>query len=129
MDRAKDCSRSIVLVPTVYIANVNNIKIRGSQILAGNSIDLNVNTFTNSGTVNAGNNLAINSTNIIVNISGEISSSNSLSLKAKNDIKNTSGIIKSGNINLTSTDGSIINETFTKKENLVMKIIRLYEQQ
>ena len=115
MDGAKDCSRSIVLVPTVYIANVNNIKIRGSQILAGNSIDLNVNTFTNSGTVNAGNNLAINSTNIIVNISGEISSSNSLSLKAKNDIKNTSGIIKSGNINLTSTDGSIINETFTKK--------------
>lgn len=43
----------IVLVPTVYIANIDSIKVNGAQIIAEKSIDFKVKTLENFGDISA----------------------------------------------------------------------------
>ncbi|MDB4257275.1 filamentous hemagglutinin N-terminal domain-containing protein, partial [Arcobacteraceae bacterium] len=103
-----------VLVPVVYIANIDSYKIVGSQIVAAESISLSLDALVNSGTLKAGESIVLNSSNSIENYGGNIEAKNDISLTAKNDISNTSGTIKANNINLTSQEGDIVNKRFTK---------------
>ncbi|WP_321778179.1 hemagglutinin repeat-containing protein [Sulfurimonas sp.] len=103
-----------VLVPVVYIANANNFKLQGSQIIAGDSLNLKVATLKNSGRLEAGKSLNIEASDSITNIDGNIKANEDITLKATNDISNISANIKAKNINLASADGSIINKRYTK---------------
>ena len=103
-----------VLVPVVYIANANSYRLQGAQIIANDDINLNSDTFTNTATLQAGNDVTINANKTITNTAGSLKAGNNLSLQAKNEITNTSGTIKANNINLTSTKGSITNERYAK---------------
>jgi filamentous hemagglutinin len=104
-----------VLTPVVYLASTSNMKIRGGQIVAGEDIDLAVEAMTNSGTLQAGDRLAINAKQGILNEGGRLQASGDLTLTAQNDIQNISGDISGANVTLTSTEGSITNTRYTKK--------------
>ncbi len=99
-----------VLVPVVYIANADNIKVEGSSIIAGDSIDLDVENLANSGTISSGGDLAINASDKIDNVGGIISANEDMSLTAKNDINNIAGTIKGDNVSITSENGNIVNK-------------------
>ncbi|RLB10248.1 MAG: hypothetical protein DRG27_03480 [Deltaproteobacteria bacterium] len=106
-----------VLVPVVYIANLQRFEIQDAKIIAGKNIDLDVESLENSGTMIAGSQMDINARDSIVNSSGLISADEDMKLLAKNNITNTSGTIKAKNIDITSTDGSIINQRATSQSN------------
>ena len=103
----------IVLAPTLYLANPNSYKVTGGAILAGDSIDLQLDNLKNSGTLQAGKNILVDASNEIKN-SGAIDASDVLQLSAVNNITNTSGTMIGDSILLESSEGSIINETFSK---------------
>ena len=103
-----------VLVPVVYIANIDNYNISGGQIIANKDIALKVDNLINSGTLSANNSIAIDATNSIKNTSGNIKAVNNLNLTATNDIINTSGNIKASSVDITSTSGDIINQRYSK---------------
>ncbi|NQY22059.1 MAG: hemagglutinin repeat-containing protein, partial [Campylobacteraceae bacterium] len=98
----------IVLVPTVYIANLDNIKITGAQIYS-NDVNLDVDTFKNTGLMNASNDFFIDAKDSIFN-TGQILVTNLLKLISSNDITNN-GQISAADALLKSTNGSILNET------------------
>jgi filamentous hemagglutinin len=82
-----------VLAPVVYLSSATRNSFEsGAAVFAGTSVDMNVDTFTNTG--------------------GTVAAKNDLSITAKNDITNTSGTIKGNNVLLASTDGSIVNQTY-----------------
>ncbi|WP_373003482.1 filamentous hemagglutinin N-terminal domain-containing protein, partial [Sulfurimonas sp.] len=129
----KEVEGTKVLVPVVYIANINNYKLRGSQIVAGDDISLKVASFTNSGNMKAGNNIYLNVINLdnagalsakkdlninaadtIQNNGGLLEANEDIKLQATNDIKNISADIKAKNIDIKSTDGDVINERYSK---------------
>jgi adhesin HecA-like repeat protein len=107
-----------VLVPVVYIANRDRFRIKGSQIIANKNISLKTDKLTNTGTIEAGENINITYTDKIDNYGGTIKAKQDLKLTAKNDITNTSGIVKAKNIKLKSTKGSIKNLRYRKKISL-----------
>ena len=83
-----------VLAPVVYLAQSTRDQFKeGGQIIASDVV-LALTDMTNTGS--------------------SIVAKNDLSITATGDIKNISGTIKGGNVNLESTDGSIINETFAQ---------------
>ena len=98
----------IVLVPTVYIAKLDNIKITGVQIYS-NDVNLDVDTFKNTGLMNASNDFFIDAKDSIFN-TGQILVTNLLKLIFSNDITNN-GQISAADAFLKSTNGSILNET------------------
>ncbi|NQZ54867.1 MAG: hypothetical protein HRT93_11535, partial [Piscirickettsiaceae bacterium] len=68
----------IVLVPTVYIAKLDNIKITGARIYS-NDVNLDVDTFKNTGLMNASNDFFIDAKDSIFN-TGQILVTNLLKL-------------------------------------------------
>ncbi len=106
-----------VLVPTVYLANADARLLQRSAVISGGDIAINsVNGVTNSGQIQSRNNLLINSQDSIANIKGIMQASQDLTLKAKHNIENLSGVIKGNNVDLTATEGDIINRTVTHTE-------------
>ncbi|MFY9110025.1 hemagglutinin repeat-containing protein, partial [Aliarcobacter butzleri] len=103
-----------VLVPVVYLAN-DYKKIDGASINAS-SIDLNVqNSMTNSGTIKSDNDIKLTSDSI-TNNSGVILANGNATLISKDDFVNKNGgVIKANDIQIASTEGSVINETFSQK--------------
>ena len=103
-----------VLVPVVYIANTDNYKIQGAKIIAAKDINIDVKNLENSGDISAGNNMSIKASDSISNIGGTIDAGLNIDMQAKNNIINTSATISATNINLTSTDGTILNQRYAK---------------
>ncbi|MCG3680101.1 filamentous hemagglutinin N-terminal domain-containing protein [Aliarcobacter butzleri] len=103
-----------VLVPVVYLAN-DYKKIDGASINAS-FIDLNVqNSMTNSGTIKSDNDIKLTSDSI-TNNSGVILANGNATLISKDDFVNKNGgVIKANDIQIASTEGSVINETFSQK--------------
>jgi len=83
-----------VLVPRVYLSAATKAMITDGAVMAGNDVNMNVTSLTNTG--------------------GTISGSNSLNITSQGDITNTSGTITGGNVSLTSTGGDIINRTLVE---------------
>jgi filamentous hemagglutinin len=83
-----------VLAPQVFLSQATKDKILTGAVLAAGTIDLNVGSLTNIG--------------------GVIVAEDDLTVTAVNDITNTSGTIKGADVALTSTDGSIINQTWSE---------------
>ena len=101
-------------MPVVYLTNIDSYKVVGSQIIAGDDINLQVDTLVNTGTLKAGESIALNAINSIENYGGSIQANEDISLIAVNDISNTSGDIQASNINLTSQEGDIKNTRYSK---------------
>ncbi|MDO7597088.1 MAG: hemagglutinin repeat-containing protein, partial [Pseudomonadota bacterium] len=83
-----------VLAPRVFLSQTTKDKILTGAVIAAETIDLDVESLSNSG--------------------GVIVAKSGLNVTAVNDITNTSGTIKGGDVSLTSTDGSIINQTWSQ---------------
>ncbi|MFW2578017.1 hemagglutinin repeat-containing protein [Aliarcobacter butzleri] len=102
-----------VLVPVLYLAG-NYTKTSEAIINAKDEINLQISDkFVNSGEIKAGENLTIE-TNELINNRGSIVSDGLINITALNDIKNSSGMILADSILLQSTDGNVINETYSK---------------
>jgi filamentous hemagglutinin family protein len=80
-----------VLAPVVYLSQATKDSIQTGAVIAGNKVNLNLTSLTNTG--------------------GTIQGADSLSVVSKNDITNTGGTITGGNVALQSTEGGIKNET------------------
>lgn len=83
-----------VLAPRVYLS-----KVTKDSILTGAAISAENVAISGDGLNNTG---------------GTIEGSENLNVTVKNDITNTSGTIQGGNVSLTSTEGSIVNQTYTE---------------
>ncbi len=105
-----------VLVPVVYIADTHDVTVEGGKIIAGNNIDLSVDTLANSGRLQAGNALLLAASDSIINKNGSIIAAGDLSLQAKNDINNLSANMTARNIALVSSDGDITNQRYTEEQ-------------
>jgi filamentous hemagglutinin family protein len=83
-----------VLTPQVFLSKATRDNIVSGAVIAGNAIQMDVESFTNTG--------------------GAIIANEALDITSKNDIINTSGAIKGGEVSLKSTEGSIVNETYNE---------------
>lgn len=83
-----------VLAPVVYLAASTKSGIDKGAVIAGENVNMNLNSVTNTG--------------------GTISGSKTLNITSKGDITNTSGTIKGGDVTLKSTEGSIKNQTLVE---------------
>ena len=82
-----------VLVPIVYLSAETRASLDQGSVIAGNTVDINVDSFNNVG--------------------GTIAGAKTLKIVSKGDLTNLSGTIKGGDLSLTSTEGSIVNKTFS----------------
>ncbi|QWK81321.1 hemagglutinin repeat-containing protein [Ochrobactrum sp. BTU1] len=91
-----------VLVPTVYIANVDkaNLTVAGA-IISGDTVDMNVGDVSNSGIIEAKTDLKLNATNILAT-GGSFTAGNNVSLSA------------SQNLTISAAEMQIGHETFVK---------------
>ncbi|MBU1665393.1 MAG: hemagglutinin repeat-containing protein, partial [Gammaproteobacteria bacterium] len=80
-----------VLAPVVYLAQSTRDSLESGAAIAGSDVNLNLTK--------------------LANVGGTIAGKNTLSVVSQGDITNTSGKLKGGNVALTSTAGSIINQT------------------
>ena len=107
-----------VLAPTVYIANLDNYKFQGGQIIAGDDISLKVaDAVINSGNIASGGSMDIDADSI-TNSGGNIESDELMQLTATNDITNTSGTIEGDSVLVESKEGNIINQTHVSTQTL-----------
>lgn len=84
-----------VLAPVVYLATATRAMFEpGNAVIAADKTKMNLTSLTNTG--------------------GTISGASSLNITSQGDIKNVSGTIKGGNVSLSSTDGSILSQTYTQ---------------
>src|SRR5690606_5110321 len=102
-----------VLVPQLYLSDATKAKLAdGARFVASN---INVKTegsITNSGgAFVASNSMVLNAGTSFTNTQGTLVAANGLSIQATGDILNQSGTIRGGDVSLTSTEGSIRNET------------------
>ena len=100
-----------VLVLVVYLAQANNRLAPDGALIAGNDVNLIAGqNLDNVGTLRASNNLSAQAGNDLRN-SGLIQAGNRLDLLAGNNIVNTAGgIIAGRDVNLTASNGDILNE-------------------
>ena len=84
----------IVLAPVVYLAQSTRDQINTGAVINAQDVQLNVASLTNTGGALIGNQ------NLIVESTG--------------DISNLSGLISGGDVSLTSTEGSIVNQTLSQ---------------
>ncbi len=82
-----------VLAPRVYLSAASKAMITGGAVIAGENVTLNATSLTNTG--------------------GTILGSQSLKIESVWDVTNISGTIKGGDLQITSTNGRIINQTHT----------------
>lgn len=91
----KEVNGQKVLAPVVYLSQATKDAISGNgTVIAANNVNMNLDSLTNSG--------------------GTIQGTNTLTVTAKGDITNESGKIKGGDVDLKSTEGSIINKTYSE---------------
>ncbi len=83
-----------VLAPVVYLSAATKAGVETGAVIAGNQVDMDVDSFSNTG--------------------GTVRGSDSLSIKSRGDITNISGTLRGGNVNLTSSGGSIVNKTLAE---------------
>ena len=83
-----------VLAPVVYLSQATIEAIDQGAVIASNDANLDLEELSNTG--------------------GTISGKDSLTVKSKKDITNISGTIKGGDVTLSSTEGSIVNKTFSQ---------------
>jgi filamentous hemagglutinin len=115
-----DGTKTTALVPQLYAA-ASKVNLSGSLISA-NSININVaNTLSNSGTIYSDTTTNIQA-NALTNNQGYIKANNALAITTTNDLSNLSGSIEGSNINLKSTEGSIINKTLTNEMTAAHKV-------
>ena len=108
-----------VLVPHVYIANLDNLKLndRASAIVAKQNITLQVDNLVNMGKIEAGNNLVILANKTIANLGGKLSSQADTTLIANESIVNISADIKADSLHVaTKTFHSDVGITKLKRE-------------
>ncbi|RMH16386.1 MAG: hypothetical protein D6698_09755, partial [Gammaproteobacteria bacterium] len=98
----KTVSGQQVLVPVVYLAGEQTKN--SALIMAGGAINLQTDHLYNAGKIQSGNNLALTSTQELVNHGGNIQSGNQLHLNAGGSIDNRSGIIQGGTVQLHADD-------------------------
>jgi filamentous hemagglutinin len=103
-----------VLAPTLYIANLDQVKLQGGAIVANNDINLKVNNLQNRGELVAGGSIYIDSSDTIKNQGGIIKAKEGLSLLANSSIDNISAQIEGGDVTLYSRLGTINNIRFEK---------------
>ncbi|MBP0590499.1 filamentous hemagglutinin N-terminal domain-containing protein, partial [Paraburkholderia sp. LEh10] len=97
-----------VLVPVVYLAKASQQNMNG-PLIAATDIDLkNAQTFTNSGTVQAGNTLSIQA-NQINNAFGTLQSGGLMSLTTKGNADLTSATVNAGSLALNAGGDLILN--------------------
>ncbi|MFW2552397.1 hemagglutinin repeat-containing protein [Aliarcobacter butzleri] len=109
-----------VLVPVVYLAKDYN-KSEGAVISAKN-IDLEIkDNLVNSGTIKTNDYLNLNA-NSITNNSGVMLSGGKATLISNDDfINKNGGLIKGSDIQISSLNGNVINETYFSTNNLTQK--------
>ncbi|MEH6569991.1 MAG: hemagglutinin repeat-containing protein [Halioglobus sp.] len=79
------------IVPQVFLSAATRNSIATGAVIAATNIDMNVESFTNTG--------------------GTVTASGLLDIESQLDITNTSGSMRGGDVILTSTEGSVINQT------------------
>ncbi|MCW8176760.1 hemagglutinin repeat-containing protein [Verminephrobacter aporrectodeae] len=81
----------VVLAPVVYLSQKTKAGIMQGAVITADTASLSLASLTNTG--------------------GTIAGAKSLSVRSTGDVRNTSGTIKGGNVAVTSTQGSVINQT------------------
>ncbi|TAN10727.1 MAG: filamentous hemagglutinin N-terminal domain-containing protein, partial [Burkholderiaceae bacterium] len=83
-----------VLAPVVYLAQSTKENIATGAVISAQDANLSVSALTNTG--------------------GTLIGSNSLVVASTGDISNLSGLIQGGDVNLSSSEGSILNKTLSE---------------
>ncbi|MFW7479089.1 contact-dependent inhibition effector tRNA nuclease [Escherichia coli] len=101
-----------VMVPKLYLSP-EDITLHNGSVISGNNVQLAGGNITNSGgSINAQNDLSLDSTGYIDNLNaGLISAGDSLDLSAIGDISNISSVISGKTVQLESVSGNISNIT------------------
>lgn len=101
-----------VMVPKLYLSP-EDITLHNGSVISGNNVQLAGGNITNSGgSINAQNDLSLDSTGYIDNLNaGLISAGGSLDLSAIGDISNISSVISGKTVQLESVSGNISNIT------------------
>ena len=105
-----------VMVPKLYLSP-EDITLHNGSVISGNNVQLAGGNITNSGgSINAQNDLLLDSTGSIDNLNaGLISAGGSLDLSALGDISNISSVISGKTVSLESATGNISNLTRTEQ--------------
>ncbi|HBM7510865.1 TPA: hemagglutinin repeat-containing protein, partial [Escherichia coli] len=105
-----------VMVPKLYLSP-EDITLHNGSVISGNNVQLAGGNITNSGgSINAQNDLLLDSTGSIDNLNaGLISAGGSLYLSAIGDIGNISSVISGKTVSLESATGNISNLTRTEQ--------------
>lgn len=105
-----------VMVPKLYLSP-EDITLHNGSVISGNNVQLAGGNITNSGgSINAQNDLLLDSTGSIDNLNaGLISAGGSLDLSAIGDIGNISSVISGKTVSLESATGNISNLTRTEQ--------------
>ncbi|EFN8184389.1 Contact-dependent inhibitor A, partial [Escherichia coli] len=105
-----------VMVPKLYLSP-EDITLHNGSVISGNNVQLAGGNITNSGgSINAQNDLLLDSTGSIDNLNaGLINSGGALNLKAIGDIGNISSVISGKTVSLESATGNISNLTRTEQ--------------
>ncbi|HDR8852999.1 TPA: filamentous hemagglutinin N-terminal domain-containing protein, partial [Escherichia coli] len=101
-----------VMVPKLYLSP-EDITLHNGSVISGNNVQLAGGNITNSGgSINAQNDLLLDSTGSIDNLNaGLINAGGALNLKAIGDIGNISSVISGKTVSLESATGNISNLT------------------
>ncbi|EMP8989142.1 filamentous hemagglutinin N-terminal domain-containing protein [Escherichia coli] len=105
-----------VMVPKLYLSP-EDITLHNGSVISGNNVQLAGGNITSSGSsINAQNNLLLDSTGSIDNLNaGLINAGGALNLKAIGDIGNISSVISGKTVSLESATGNISNLTRTEQ--------------
>ncbi len=100
------------MVPKLYLSP-EDITLHNGSVISGNNVQLAGGNITNSGgSINAQNDLSLDSSSYIDNLNaGLISAGGSLDLSAIGDISNISSVISGKTVQLESVSGNISNIT------------------
>ncbi|MDS0662297.1 contact-dependent inhibition effector tRNA nuclease [Escherichia coli] len=105
-----------VMVPKLYLSP-EDITLHNGSVISGNNVQLAGGNITNrGGSINAQNDLLLDSTGSIDNLNaGLINAGGALNLKAIGDIGNISSVISGKTVSLESATGNISNLTRTEQ--------------
>lgn len=105
-----------VMVPKLYLSP-EDITLHNGSVISGNNVQLAGGNITNSGgSINAQNDLLLDSTGSIDNLNaGLINAGGALNLKAIGDIGNISSVISGKTVSTESATGNISNLTRTEQ--------------
>uniref|UniRef100_UPI001EEECCC3 hemagglutinin repeat-containing protein n=1 Tax=Escherichia coli TaxID=562 RepID=UPI001EEECCC3 len=105
-----------VMVPKLYLSP-EDITLHNGSVISGNNVQLAGGNITNSGgSINAQNDLLLDSTGSIDNLNaGLINAGGAVNLKAIGDIGNISSVISGKTVSLESATGNISNLTRTEQ--------------